>query len=84
MSKWKCPECGSHSVQISLPCWFYETEEGALEFIGEDFEADPMSWFCEDCDTSGQGEPDRVRAEDRAQRGLFDFMLAWPGEEGRT
>lgn len=62
-SKWKCPKCGSHDVQISLPTWFHETADGMLHFVEEDAEADIKWFFCEACDHSDDGEPDRVVPE---------------------
>lgn len=44
--RWKCPECGSKNMQISLPAWHTETDE----------EADVM-WWCPDCNATGHGEP---------------------------
>lgn len=59
-SRWKCPECGSHDVQISLPTWYREKTDGQLEFVETDAEADVMWWYCPDCDESGMGQPDEV------------------------
>jgi hypothetical protein len=58
-SKWKCPCCASENVQISLPVWFTETQTGELTQVEIDAEADPRYWCCEDCDETGDGEPDR-------------------------
>lgn len=58
-SKWKCPACGSHNVQISLPTWYKETQDGQLEAVEVDSEADVLWWWCEDCDESELGEPNR-------------------------
>lgn len=59
-SKWRCPECRSKRVQVSLPTWYKETTDGALEFVETDEEADVMYWHCEAGNHSGSGEPDRV------------------------
>jgi rubrerythrin len=56
--RWKCPSCGSTNVQISLPTWYRETDDYALEMVDTDSEADISYWFCEDCDSSESGEPD--------------------------
>jgi len=58
-SRWACPECGSLQVQISLPAWHVETTDGQLVFVETDAEADPRSWYCEECTESGNGEPRR-------------------------
>jgi rubredoxin len=56
-SKWKCRECGSINVQISLPTWYRESQDGDLMLVDTDYEADPIYWYCEDCDTSDNGSP---------------------------
>ena len=82
-SRWKCPECGSHSVQISLPTWYHESHDYRLTFVQTDEESDPMFWYCETCEESGNWSPAEVTPEEASQGSLFDFMLTWPGEEGR-
>lgn len=58
-SKWRCPLCEGSNVQISLPVWFLETQDGGLHRAeSADSDADPLAWFCEDCDECGPGVPD--------------------------
>ncbi len=61
-SRWKCPSCGSHDVQVSLPTWYRETSEGNLVMVNTDGEASVQYWHCEACDDGGSGEPERVAA----------------------
>lgn len=58
--KWKCPLCGDTNVQISLPAWHTETEDGELTYVETDTEAEVKYWYCEKCNESDFGEPDRV------------------------
>jgi hypothetical protein len=58
--KWQCPECKSTNVQISLPTWYTETQDGELTMVETDAEASIKWFFCADCDYSDDGEPDRV------------------------
>lgn len=55
--KWKCPACGSPDIQISLPTWFHEYENGSLEMVEPDAEADIKWFYCETCDFTDDGEP---------------------------
>lgn len=55
-SRWRCPECDSDNVQISLPTWYRETQDYDLIFEETDKGADPMWWVCDDCEASGTGE----------------------------
>lgn len=59
-SRWKCPECGSQSVQISLPTWYYEGKDYSLTFVQTDSDADVMYWYCDDCNEGGRGMPEEV------------------------
>ena len=59
-SLWKCPECGSTHVQVSLPTWYRETSGGALVMVNPDGEASVQYWYCEECDESSSGEPERA------------------------
>lgn len=59
-SRWKCPKCGSTHVQVSLPTWYWETSEGTLVMVNTDGEASVQFWYCEECEESGSGEPDRA------------------------
>lgn len=56
-SRWKCPKCGSINVQVSLPVWFREYQDGCLVEISVDEEADPSGWYCEDCTECEAGSP---------------------------
>lgn len=59
--KWKCPRCGSAAnVQVCLPAWHTETEDGELTYQTTDAEADISAWYCEECNDSDHGEPARV------------------------
>jgi hypothetical protein len=58
--KWKCPNCGSTDVQISLPAWHTETADGTLTYVETDSEADVQGWYCDACNDADHGEPDRV------------------------
>jgi hypothetical protein len=62
-SRWKCRECGSYAVQISLPAWYFETTSFELTFMDTDSEAEPMYWHCTDCEEGGRGLPDEVQTE---------------------
>lgn len=68
-SRWVCPDCRSE-VQISLPTWYIERQDGTLEFVETDDEADALYWYCPKCDISCQGQP----AE--ANRATFDEAFA--------
>ena len=59
-SRWKCPKCGSTHVQVSLPTWYRETTEGTLLMVNTDGEASVQFWYCEECEESSSGEPDRA------------------------
>jgi hypothetical protein len=59
-SRWKCPKCGSTHVQVSLPTWYRETSEGTLIMVTTDGEADVQFWYCEECEESDSGEPERA------------------------
>lgn len=56
-SRWACPKCGSHDVQVALPAWFREAPWFDLEYIEADASADVLFWSCGSCDESGSGEP---------------------------
>lgn len=58
--RWRCPECKSENVQISLPVWFREYADGELRQVDIDAEADPLWWICDDCDETGFHEPERA------------------------
>lgn len=60
MSRWRCPCCKSRNVQISLPAWYYETIDHDLVFSETDGDADISWWYCDDCDESGDGQPEDV------------------------
>ena len=61
--RWECPECGSRNVQIALPAWYRETANG-LSFVDTDEGADPLWWYCVDCERSDTGKPiDRFAEE---------------------
>jgi hypothetical protein len=62
-SRWKCRECGSHDVQISLPTWYTETREGELEIVDTDTEAEVLWWYCTACEASALGDPNEVEDE---------------------
>jgi len=66
-SRWACPECQSHNVEISLPTWYRETPGYSLTFVNTDSEADPLYWYCNDCCESGTGSPDEVAANPFAE-----------------
>lgn len=59
-SRWKCPKCGSTHVQVSLPTWYRETSEGTLIMVTTDAEASVQFWYCEECEESDSGEPERA------------------------
>jgi len=59
-SRWKCPKCGNSHVQVSLPTWYRETSGGTLVMVGPDGEASVQYWYCEDCEASSSGEPERA------------------------
>lgn len=59
-SKWKCPECGSTDVQVSLPAWHTETEDGSLTYVETDAEASIAYFYCPSCGASEAGEPSRT------------------------
>jgi hypothetical protein len=61
MSRWKCRECGSHEVQISLPAWYHEDADGRLQYVQVDAEAEPMYWYCDSCQAGGRGRPDEIQ-----------------------
>lgn len=63
-SKWKCPACGSTDVEIALPAWFRETQDGHLMHTSTDVEAEPLYWICNACDESERGAPDRNDAKE--------------------
>lgn len=56
-NRWKCDHCGGTNVQVSLPAWHIETQDGELKYVETDWEADIMWWYCPDCDESGSGFP---------------------------
>lgn len=57
--KWRCPNCNSTDVEISLPTWYTETDDGELHFVDIDAEADVLWWYCNHCSESDSGEPTR-------------------------
>ena len=59
-ARWKCPRCGSTDVQISLPAWHTETEDGTLTYVETDAYADVQAWYCDACNDSDEGEPNKV------------------------
>ena len=64
-SRWKCPVCGTHDVEIALPAWFKEDSEWGLDATsGVDAEADILYWVCnaEECNATGQGKPTEVQS----------------------
>jgi hypothetical protein len=61
-SRWRCSCCGSLEVQVSLPTWYYESLSGELTFVETDSEADIKWWYCEACDATDDGEPERNTA----------------------
>lgn len=63
-SKWKCPECGSTKVQIALPAWHHEKQDGAVAHIETDTAADILWWFCEGCGEARSGEPELNEMEE--------------------
>lgn len=56
-SRWKCPDCGSGNVEISLLSWYRETTDGNLVHVSADYESEPHSWICQDCAADGEGSP---------------------------
>ncbi len=60
-SRWACPACGSHDVQVSLPAWHRESCSLELQYLETDAEASVMWWYCNDCDESGTGEPTEIK-----------------------
>ena len=60
-SRWTCPACGSADVQVRLPVWFREYQDGELVEVSIDSEADPQAYYCGDCFACESGSP--VRAE---------------------
>lgn len=58
-SSWRCPNCNSTDVEIALPAWFFETDDGELNQVSIDFESDVLYWFCNHCSESDSGEPTR-------------------------
>lgn len=56
-SRWMCPECRSLDVQVSYPTWYRETQDYRTTFIETDEGAEPLWWFCNDCQESGDGSP---------------------------
>lgn len=59
-SRWCCPDCGTKSVQVSYPTWYYENTGFELVPIEPDNESDPFYWYCEGCGGTGSGSPDLV------------------------
>lgn len=58
-SKWKCPQCDSTDVEISIPAWFRESQDHNLTHVSNDEAAEPTAWYCHGCNDSGHGAPDR-------------------------
>lgn len=56
-SRWQCPHCGSENVQIRLPVWFTEYQDGELVEVSIDEEADPEAYYCADCYACENGSP---------------------------
>lgn len=56
-SRWACPKCGSHNVQVALPAWFREAPGLDLEYVEADGDADVLFWSCGSCEESDSGEP---------------------------
>ena len=65
-SRWRCPNCGSDDVQISLPTWYRETRDCELVFVETDEAADPTWWWCQSCNESGGGDPIDANKEEVA------------------
>lgn len=63
--RWECSSCGGRHVQVTLPFWYRELSPenpdeyrvGSLQPVGVDEDADPMWWYCEDCEETGSGRP---------------------------
>ena len=51
-SRWKCRQCGSRNVEVSYPAWFREGTDYSIELIEPDNEADPLWFYCEDCEAN--------------------------------
>lgn len=60
LPRWRCPHCKSTNVQISLPTWFHETQDGELQMVEPDAEAEILWWYCEDCDETDSDAPEPV------------------------
>jgi hypothetical protein len=52
--RWKCSDCGSTNVQVSLPTWYTETLDKIepLEMVETDSDAEVMYWWCVDCENT--------------------------------
>lgn len=61
-SRWKCPECGSHNIQVVVRAWFKESSDFELHFLEVDQEAEISEWLCTDCEVSDTGKPNEVAA----------------------
>lgn len=57
--RWACPQCHGTRVQVSYPTWYHESADFELQFVETDAET-VLWWYCEDCDDSGDDEPERV------------------------
>ena len=55
-SRWRCPQCSSRAVWVSMPAWFRDTAAG-LTFVEADSGASISAWYCETCNQSGSGQP---------------------------
>ena len=56
-SRWACPKCGSHDVEIALPMWCREDTGYDLTPYHLDGEADVLYWLCNTCEASDHDEP---------------------------
>lgn len=60
---WRCRDCGSTSVQISLRAWFLEDESGALKYVDADVEGNVLAWACTTCGASDTGNAERAQPD---------------------
>jgi hypothetical protein len=80
-SRWKCPQCGSPKVQIRLPVWFTEYQDGELVQVNIDEEADPEAYYCERCYACEKGAPVLIETETQTRdfHGYSQFRVGGVG-----
>ena len=56
-SRWACPKCGSHDVEIALLTWYMEEKDGTLAQSPEQDLTGVNYWACNTCLASDSGKP---------------------------